>query len=166
MTEGSNWEILKGHDQYKISNIYPYEIRKMKNDAIVKPFINNGYYTVHLTNNKLFQLGRVIAEHFIPNPDNLPQVNHKDGNKENNRVDNLEWCDNSYNQRHAFENGLQKGNFHHPNSKLTYNDVMYIKKHYVKNKRGNGVHSLANKFGVCDTTIKQILRGDSYKNIK
>ena len=43
---------------------------------------------------------------------------------------------------------------------------MYIKKHYIRNKRGSGIHSLANKFGVCDTTIKQILRGDSYKNIK
>ena len=41
-----------------------------------------------------------------------------------------------------------------------------LKKHYIRNKRGSGIHSLANKFGVCDTTIKQILRGDSYKNIK
>ena len=109
---------------------------------------------------------RLVAEAFIPNPNDLPQINHKDGNKTNNRVDNLEWCDNSYNQKHAFENGLQKGNFYHPNSKLTYDDVMYIKKHYIRNKRGSGLHSLAKKFGVCDTTIKQILRGDSYKNIK
>ena len=89
MTEGSNWEILKGHDQYKISNIYPYEIRKMKNDAIVKPFINNGYYTVHLTNNKLFQLGRVIAEHFIPNPDNLPVIDYIDCDRTNYHISNF-----------------------------------------------------------------------------
>ena len=115
---------------------------------------------------KHFRVHRLVAEAFIPNPNGLPQINHKDGDKTNNQVNNLEWCDNSYNQKHAFENGLQKGNFNHPNSKLTYDDVMYIKKFYIRNKRGSGIRSLANKFGVCDTTIKQILRGNSYKNIK
>lgn len=58
------------------------------------------YVTVSLTKNKkleTFNVHRIVATAFIPNPDNLPQVNHKDEDKANNRVDNLEWCDAKYN---------------------------------------------------------------------
>jgi hypothetical protein len=56
---------------------------------------------------KNLKIHRLVAEAFIPNPDNLPQVNHKDGNKLNNSVDNLEWCTCQYNIQHSFANGLQ-----------------------------------------------------------
>lgn len=51
---------------------------------------------------------RLVAECFIPNPDGLPEINHKDGNKANNHADNLEWCTSSYNKYHAFRTGLKK----------------------------------------------------------
>ena len=57
---------------------------------------------------KRYYTHRLVAQAFIPNPDNLPQINHKDGNKQNNRVDNLEWCDGFYNQQHAVKTGLRE----------------------------------------------------------
>lgn len=74
-------------------------------ERIMTPTVKaNKYLDVKLIKNKIskhFYVHRLVAEHFIPNPNNLPQVNHKDNNPANNNVDNLEWCDNSYNIRYS-----------------------------------------------------------------
>lgn len=70
---------------------------------------NRGYYSVHLYKDGkdyTIPVHRLVAKAFIPNPEDLPQVNHVDGNKKNNRIDNLEWITNLENMRHAFRNGL------------------------------------------------------------
>ena len=66
-----------------------------------------GYHEIML-NGKHYRVHRLVAEAFIPNPNNLPCVNHIDGNKQNNSIDNLEWCTYSENIIHSFKNGLQK----------------------------------------------------------
>lgn len=68
-----------------------------------------GYHRIRVTVERKkmsFKLHRQVALLFIPNPDNLPQVNHIDGNKDNNAASNLEWCTNRQNAHHAIENGL------------------------------------------------------------
>jgi len=68
-----------------------------------------GYPIVYLRKNgksHVLTVHRLVATAFIPNPDNKPQVNHIDGNKTNNYVDNLEWCTNSENMDHAIRMGL------------------------------------------------------------
>lgn len=99
---------IKGYEGlYKISNKGDV-ISLSKNSGFLKrkerylkPTIKpKGYLDVKLIKdgvNKHFYVHRLVAEHFIPNPNNLPQVNHKDKNPSNNNVENLEWCDNSYN---------------------------------------------------------------------
>lgn len=70
---------------------------------------NSGYYQVNIKNNykqKTFLVHRVVACTFIPNPENLLEVNHKDGNKQNNNVSNLEWVSRSTNIKHGIDNGL------------------------------------------------------------
>lgn len=128
---------------------------------------NKGYlvFDFRRRGGKCIPVHRLVAEAFIPNPNNYPQINHKDGNKQNNCVDNLEWCNNSINQIHAFKNKLQQGGFKHPNSKLTYNQVVYIKRNYKKGVRGYGMKKLAKKFNVSYATIQQIIYGKSYKTI-
>lgn len=81
----------------------------VKEKLITQRKNKQGYMICYLSKNakdECFRVHRLIAKTFIPNPENKPQVNHIDGNKSNNRLENLEWCTNSENQIHAFKNGL------------------------------------------------------------
>lgn len=86
------------------------DIESKYSKKILKPSkTSNGYSCVTLYDgnrgHKRFLVHRLVAETFIPNPEDLPQVNHKDMDKDNNNADNLEWCDAKYNLRHARANG-------------------------------------------------------------
>ena len=86
------------------------QVRNKKTGHIKSTRIkNNGYVILDLMINgerKTCHLHRIIAETFIPNPDNLPEVNHKDENKLNNCASNLEWCDHTYNNNYGNKNKL------------------------------------------------------------
>ena len=75
-----------------------------KSNKFLKPSLVRGYHRVILYKEgkeKAFRIHRLVAEAFIPNPDGLPQVNHKDEDKSNNCVENLEWCDAKYNANYG-----------------------------------------------------------------
>ena len=84
---------------------------KKKNKFIIPFYNNSGYATIGIYIGKksyIRSIHRLVAETFIPNPENKPQVNHIDGNKQNNHVSNLEWNSPSENRKHAYRTGLHK----------------------------------------------------------
>lgn len=81
-------------------------LSKKKNIVLKNGRTTSGYYTVSL-NRKSFYIHRLVAEKFIPNPENKPCINHIDGDKSNNHISNLEWVTYSENMQHASKNGLQ-----------------------------------------------------------
>jgi hypothetical protein len=104
------WVDVKGYEGlFKVSNHgRVYGIQRSK--YIVPNVDNIGYYGARLTVNKVTvrkRLHRLVAEHFIPNPDNKPEVNHKDRDKSNNHIDNLEWVTHSENIQHSHGKRVQ-----------------------------------------------------------
>ena len=125
----------------------------------IKPQPNGkGYLRVHIAG-RMYFVHRLVAEKYVPNPDNKPQVNHKDGNKLNNNADNLEWVTNRENRTHAMKNSLHLQGEDCPWSKLTKKAVDFIREHTEYNSV-----ELAEMFGVSDSHIRDIRRKKSWKN--
>ena len=114
------WKDIEGYEnKYQISNLGNVKSletwtgdKYIRREKILKNMVyGNGYYYVCLSKNgkvKKYKVNRLVAQAFIPNPDNKPFTNHIDGDKLNNNVDNLEWCTQSENMKHASMIGLRK----------------------------------------------------------
>ena len=103
------WHDIEGYEGlYQISNKGRVKSLYKGSERILKP-LDNGreYLRAHLTKentSKHIRIHRLVAQAFIPNPHNLPEINHKDENKKNNCVENLEWCDRRYNVNYGTRN--------------------------------------------------------------
>ena len=132
------WKSINGFDNYQVSNTglvkslerwmpMPHGGKYFQKEKILKvSIVRGGYCQITLSVNgkpSMKKLHRIVADAFISNPENKPQINHKDGNKLNNNVSNLEWCTSSENHIHAFATGLRTSHTgqQHQNSKLVLN---------------------------------------------
>ena len=143
-----------------VMNIYKRNILKEAHNV-------KGYPTVCLQNKTTKPIHRLVAETFIPNPDNKPQVNHIDGNKENNHVSNLEWVTNEENKQHAVENNLLKTEKNrlantgsrNNGAKLTEEQVLDIR------SRPYDLDKLSKEFNVSKNTIWGIFARRNWTHI-
>jgi hypothetical protein len=140
------------------------------NKKLIAHINSGGYYQVNLFINgkrQTARLHRLLALAFIPNLENLPVINHKDGNKLNNLLSNLEWCTYSDNLKHAYSAGLnipadQKGE-KHGNSRLTKFQVYEIRGRYKKENITQ--ERLAAEFRISREHCRDIINRKKWKHI-
>ena len=133
----AQWEALTDfEDDYEVETEPPHRIRRKRDGRILKttPHKRSGYVQVHL-NDHTYYYHRILAKHFIPNPDDLLEVDHIDRNKANNSLDNLRWVNRSQNMSNRSKFTRQKREYidHAPNDITdirTFNDVDYPENRY------------------------------------
>lgn len=138
-------------NRYKIGK--DGSILNLANNTLLTPIKNsNGYLKVALANgegkNKQLSIHKLIAEHFLPNPYNYPQVNHIDGDKTNNNISNIEWCTAKQNINHAFKTGLRPG----------YMSANEKEKHLQNVLSGTQINDIAVDIGRHPNTLHKMLR--------
>lgn len=152
------WRKISGVDNYFVSNDGRIKSFARYKKGLIKSLnIVNGYHAVRINGSgKLYcYVHRLVAQEFIPNPENKPCINHKDANRINNHVSNLEWCTRLENQRHAIENGLYRIRENHPRAKLNEKQVGEIRKKY---SLGNTTYKkLADEYGLSKSGIGGII---------
>lgn len=160
---GEEWLPIPNWEGYHESNYGRTKSFHKGKQLIVKPHLSrNGYLQMSLHKDgkqKTFRVHRLVALYFIPNPENKPEVNHKDGHPLNNHVSNLEWATGSENQRHAVDIGLIAQGEDNYQAELTNEQVQFIR----NNPDGLNGRQLADLFGVDVMTISNIQRGKTYK---
>jgi hypothetical protein len=169
------WENINGFEgYYQVSNfgnirsidrnVYAHQgkrILKLKGKTLKPAKDEDGYFRVALCKNKklqTFKVHRLVALHFCDNYSSTLEVNHIDGNRQNNNYLNLEWVTHSKNIKHSFDIGLSKPKqgSKNPNSKLSEQDVIEIRK-IASVKKHYGRKELSKQFGVSEKHIQDIV---------
>ena len=161
------WKVIEGFSKYLISNTG--RVKNIVELRDLKFYNSKGYSKIELVNDsnqdkKVF-VHRLVAINFIPNPSNKPQVNHIDGDKKNNRVENLEWCTQSENMKHAFKTGLKvslKGEDAF-NSKMTDDKVLLLREMYESGEFL--LRELAEEFNIGIASVWNIVNRNTWKHI-
>lgn len=126
----------------------------------------DGYVMVTLSKEtKKFNIRvhNLVADHFIPKEEGRNCINHKDGNKSNNSISNLERCTYKENSLHAVKTGLIKQGKESPHSKLKESDILEIRKIYVENNET--MERIGSRFGISFQNVSQIINRKTWKNV-
>jgi hypothetical protein len=163
------------HPDYGVDregNVYSFNYRRTGKTKKLKASVNTrGYYYVSIQKDKRGKhktVHRLVAETFIPNPVNKPQVNHINGIKTDNRVENLEWATSVENLRHAYDTGLKKfpnnTKYLTPEQVREIRDFIEVNKNLPRKERFK-IKQIAQYFGVTGTQVCRISRNLSYTHI-
>ena len=148
-------------------NVYTSQRQGSRGGPMAAKPSTGGYCRVTLRNgaNRTTKLiHRLVAEHFVPNPNARPCVNHIDGDKTNNHASNLEWCTYSENMKHAVKHGLNRTpdlrGDEHPNRKLSEAAVRDIRR---KSAMGATAKELSGEYGVTEEQIRNVVLGRQWR---
>jgi hypothetical protein len=167
-----HWKSIAGFEDYEISDEGRVKSHKYGREAILKPRISHdGYVWYSLCKHGrgfTKRANRLVAEAFIPNPESKSTVNHIDGNKMNNSVDNLEWATREEQMRHAYDNGLKEPvvGCMQGNHVLSEDEVREIRRVYKSHDQKNGMRALARKYGVSESTIYKCAHRTTYSDVE
>ena len=152
-------DIVGYNGRYKVSK--DGKIWSTASDRFIGSNIKGAYPIVDLRKDgkqNIIAIHRIVAEHFIHNPECKPEVNHIDGNKHNNNVSNLEWVTASENRIHAWSNKLQTNEgLVKARRKLTPEQVVEIRERYKPRCKINGTRALGREFNISQSQISFII---------
>jgi len=158
------WKDIVGYDQYQVSNygrVKTTANAATRKERILKPLKHpRGYFRVALwkdNKSKFFFIHRLVAEYFISNPENKPTINHIDGDKSNNHIDNLEWTTYRENMNHAIDNKISACGERNGRSKLNWVQIEEIRSSYLTS------NELAAIYCVHKSTINRIKSNKGWK---
>lgn len=167
------WKPVFGYeDTYQVSNYGRVKrFEKVLTNSLQKVIRNNGsspYFRLKVNlwkNNKYktYKIHRLVAQAFIPNPENKPQVNHVDNNSLNNHVSNLEWCTNKENIHHAMKQGRMNRGINNGMSKLNEKEIKEIRSFCNPSYKEKIL--LSKKYCISYSYLNTILRKETWKHI-
>ena len=166
------WLNIMGYEgQYQVSNTG--YVRSIKRNRILKPTNINGYLQISLSNQgkiKKCLIHRLVAEAFLPNPNNLSQVNHKDENTFNNNVNNLEWCNVTYNNNYGTRNARISSSHQDLNKSIDSKKVLqdykftYYKMQNIMTDIKNHIQQIISEANISESDTNNLW--NLYKDIK
>ena len=166
------WKPIEGYKgKYEVSNLGRIKSLCWGRVKILKKHLSkHGYVVTYLSINtlvKTIKVHRLVAQAFIPNPDNKPCVNHIDSIRTNNNVNNLEWCTWKENTRHSSKKGRMlgpRGEKSHK-TKLTIKDVLDIRHQFKTNKSRKITNKLALHYNISKSSAWQIINRKTWKHV-
>lgn len=161
------WKNINNFPDYKVSNLG--RVKRITSgsrtypERILNPWVQSWGYLQVTLNGHHKRVHLLVLEAFKGKKPDGHEGNHKDGDKKNNNIDNLEWVTPSENMKHSYDIGLhpKKTGEKHPMSKLTKEDVINIRKVLI-NKKWGDVSRLAHEYDVNKSTISSISRGKTW----